>query len=500
MRRAAETDARDLARGAGANYLGYAFRMGARAPFLLIAAMLYGESSFGEYVFALSVVETAGALALFGMRRSLFKFMSEAAARGESVHRAIANGIALALVTGGLMTLLIAGTAFPLANLLRLPAAAPALFLLSASIPLNVITDLLLVTIRFTRQMRFEVVAKSIVEPLALSAVAAGVWYLGDREYGLVTAYLGALAVATVTIVHFFAKVFPLSTCLRSPLTWGEMRRLISFSGPTAAYEMLTLLSDQADVYLVSYFFPASTVGIYGMARQFATFTRKIRQGFDRILPPVLSDAIAAGDLSRVGGQLALVSRWILSVQVIMIIGFASFGDNVLGLLGGDFSAGALTLTLLLVGDTINGSLGIAELPIIYLRPRVNYLVGAVRIGLTVGLGIWMASSFGLEGVAISVATTFLVVNVMRIVINRQLFGIRTVNFGVLKPVLAGIPPAATIVALLALFHGQGFWQVAFGVPLSIAGYFGTLYALGLEPEETTWISRALKRASISST
>jgi hypothetical protein len=26
------------------------------------------------------------------------------------------------------------------------------------------------------------------------------------------------------------------------------------------------------------------------------------------------------------------------------------------------------------------------------------------------------------------------------------------------------------------------------------------MYALGLEPEETTWISRALKRVSISST
>lgn len=494
MRQAAETDARDLARGAGANYLGYAFRLGARAPFLLIVALLYGETTFGAYVFGLSIVETAAALALFGMKRSLFKFMSEAAARGESVHRAIANGIALAVVTGTVMTILIATAAFPIANLLRLPTAAPELHLLAASIPLIVTADILLVAIRFTRQMRFEVIAKSIVEPLVLSTVAAAAWYLGGKEYGLVTAYVASLLAATVMIVRFFGRVFPIGTCLRAPLTWPEMRRLVNFSGPTAAYEMMTLLSDQADVYLVSYFFPASTVGVYGMARQFATFTRKIRQGFDRILPPVLSDAIAAGDLSLVGGQLALVSRWILSVQVLLIIGFAMFGDYILGLLGGSFSAGALTLTLLLIGDTINGSLGIAELPIIYLRPRVNYLVGAVRLSLTVVLGIWMASTFGLEGVAISVAATFLVVNAMRIVINRRLFGIRSVNFGVLKPVLAGIPPAATIAALLALFPGQAIWQIVIGVPLAVLGYFGTLYALGLEPEETTWLQRALRR------
>lgn len=488
MRQAAETDARDLARGAGVNYLGYGFRLGARAPFLLIAALLYRETSFGAYVFALSIAEPVAALALFGMKRSLFKFMSEASARGESLHRTIANGIALALVSGVLMTVLIAATAFPIASLLRLPSAAPELHLLAASIPLSVMSDILLVSIRFTRQMRFEVFAKSVVEPLTLSAVAVGAWYLGAREYGLVVAYLMALLVSTGTAVYFFAKVFPLGACLRAPLAWGEMRRLIGFSGPTAAYEMLILVSDQIDVYLVSYFFPASTVGVYGMARQFATFARKIRQGFDRILPPVLSDAIAAGDLTRVGGQLALVSRWILSVQVMLIIGFAMFGDNILSVLGGTFSAGALTLTLLLIGDTINGSLGIAELPIIYLRPRVNYLVGVIRLGLTLGLGIWMASSFGLEGVAISVAATYLIVNAMRIEINRRLFGIRSVNLGVLKPLIAAIPPAMIIIALLAIFPRQAIWQVALGVPLCLLGYFGALYALGLEPEELTWL------------
>ncbi len=489
-RTAAETDARDLARGAGVNYLGYAIRLGARAPFLLIAALLYGEARFGEYVFGLSVVETAAALALFGMKRSLFKFMSESAARQESVHRAVANGIALAAVSGALTTIVVAVTAFPLANLLRLPTAAPTLLLLTLAVPLIVASDILLVAIRFTRQMRFEVISRSIAEPLTLSLVAVGAWYLGAREHGLVLAYVASLAVAAVTTLVFFARVFPMADCLRAPLAWTDMRRLITFSGPTAVYEVLILLSDQADVYLVSYFFPASTVGIYGMARQFATFTRKIRQGFDRILPPVLSDAIQTGDLSRVGHQLALVSRWILSVQVLIILGFGLFGDNLLGLLGGGFSAGAVALTLLLVGDTINGSLGINELPIVYLRPGLNLPIGAVRLLLSVGLGIGLTRLFGLEGVALSVGLTFVVVNAIRIATNWHLFRIRSVNLGVLKPVLAALPATAIALLLQTLFRGYAVLQVGLGIPLILGAYLGTLYALGLDPEEERWRSR----------
>lgn len=493
-RTAAETDARDLARGAGVNYLGYAIRLGARAPFLLIAALLYGEARFGEYVFGLSVVETAAAFSLFGMKRSLFKFMSEAAARQESVHRAVANGIALAVVSGALTTIVVAASAFPLANLLRLPTAAPVLLLLTLAIPLIVASDILLVAIRFTRQMRFEVISRSIAEPLTLSLVAMGSWYLGAREYGLVFAYVGSLGIAAVTTLFFFARVFPMADCLRAPLAWRDMRRLISFSGPTAGYEMLILLSDQADVYLVTYFFPAGTVGIYGMARQFATFTRKIRQGFDRILPPVLSDAIHTGDLSRVGSQLALVSRWILSVQVLIILGFALFGDNLLGLLGGGFSTGAITLTLLLVGDTINGSLGINELPIVYLRPGLNLPIGALRLLLSVGLGIGLTRLLGLEGVALSVGVTFIVVNAIRIATNWYLFRIRSVNMGVLKPILAALPATATALLLQSLLRGHSLLQVALGIPLILGAYLGTLYALGLDPEEKRWGSRWKRR------
>lgn len=493
MVKTAERDARDLARGAGTNYLGYVARFGARAPFLLIAARWYGQSRFGEYVFGLSIVESAAALALFGLKRSLFKFMSEATARDEPLDSAITHGIALAVAAGTLATLVVLAGAEPLAALFRLPDAERTLRVLAWAIPMIVVSDILLIAIRFTRQMRYEVYARSIAEPITLAVVAGAAYFTGAREDGMVYGYVTSLGVAALLSVVFFSRVFPLGNCLRLPIGWGALRRLIHFSGPTAGYELLTLLGDRIDLYLVTYFFPAGTVGIYGMARQFMTFTSKIRHGFDLILPAVLSEAIHHGNLRRVGGHVALVSRWILSVQVLLVLFFWLTGAKLLGFLGGDFATAALALVLLLIGDSINGTLGINELPIIYLRPGVNLALGTARVLLHLGIGVLLVRPFGITGAALSVLLTHALVNAGRIAFNYYGFQISTLSTGILKPILAAAPAIGLTFLVRALMSPLPVLGTIVSAIVLIGSYVAGLYCLGLEPEEKAQVE-ALKR------
>lgn len=489
-------DNTDLARGAGVNYLGFAARLGARVPFLLLAGLLYGEALFGVYTFGITIVETAAAFSLFGMKRSLFKFMSESVARKETPYRPIANGIAVAVTIGTIITILIGIGSYQLASWFRIPSAAMPLLLLTPAIPMIVISDVLLVAIRFTRQMRYEVFARSIAEPITLTATVVVAYYAGARENGLFIGYVASLAVAAVLSVVFFVRVFPIRECLRVPLRRTELRQLIVFTGPTAGYDLMIMLADKVDILLVSYFFPAGTVGVYGMARQFSTFTKKIRQGFDRILPPVLSQSIAAGDMDRTRDQLALVSRWILSAHVVIVLVFAIYGSDLLGLLGGKFAAGATILTLLVVADAINGSLGVSELPIIYLRPGVNIGIGAATLAINTGAIILLAQVMGPEGAALSVVITYALVNAGRIGVNRWLFGITTVKLNLIKPLLAGVPAAAVVVAFQRFVPPIPGISIVGGILMLLGSYLTALYALGLEPEDRTQLRKLFKRFS----
>ncbi len=490
----AESDRDDIARGAGVNYLGYVARLGSRAPFLFLAGILYGEAAFGVYTFGTAIAETAAALSLFGMKRSLSKLMSDAVARGEGLHRAIAGGIVLALCLGTAITLAVAGGAGLLALAFDLPSAARAVMILALAIPMIVASDILLVAIRFTRQMRFEVYARSIAEPITLTVAVVVLYYLGFRDLGLAIGYVAALTVAAAATAVFFVRLYPVRELLRVRLRWGEIRELVAFTGPTAGYELTMLMANRVDVFLVSWFTSASAVGIYGMAREFSTVTKKIRQGFEPILRPVISDSLATGDLGRTRDQLAMVSRWILSAQAPVILAFVFYADDLLGLLGGGFAGGALVLVLLMAGDAIEGGFGVNEIPIVYLRPRANIVIGAGWLVLTVGAGIALVPRLGAEGMALAVALALAGVNAARVAVNRAELDLDTVEVKLLKPLAATLPAGAAVWALERYLAPDPLPAVALGLPLLLAAYFGAYRLLGLEEEDRAQLRRVKAR------
>jgi O-antigen/teichoic acid export membrane protein len=479
-----ETDARDLARGAGVNYVGYVARLGGRVPFMFLAGLLYGEASFGVYTFAISVIETAASLATFGLKRSLYKFLSDEKSRTGGVYRSISAGLTLTLTAALIVSLLVAAVAHPLADLFNLEAAGGFLLILCAAIPLIVTTDILLVTIRFTRQMRFDLYARSLVEPITLTVAIVVAYLAGARESGLAIGYVVSMAAAALVSLFFFLRIYSIRNCLAARPHWSELRRIIVFSAPTAGYELLLFIAERVDVFLVSYFMPASAIGVYGMARQFSTATKKIRMGFDRILQPVLSDSLAAGFRERAGHQLGLVARWILVVQAPVVMFFAFWGGDLLGLMGGGFAGGATVLVFLAIADMINGTLGVSEIPFVYLRPVVNTVLGIGMLIVAIGLGVWLIGVFGLEGAAFAMIITVCVVNLARILLNYRLFDLVTVTPKLWKPLAAAIPSIAAVVALQQLFALAFPLDMIVTVPVLASAYLGTLYLLGLEAED----------------
>ena len=490
----AEVDQKDLARGAGVNYLGSIARIAPRALFLVLAGRFYGESGFGAYTFGTVVVETAAGFSLFGMKRSLYRFMGEAKARGESVHGPIAHGVALAVAVGSALTLLVAATAGLLALRFGLPSATRPLLVLTLAIPLIVISDMLLIAIRFTRQMRFDVFSRSLVEPITLTVVLVALHTMGVGEIGLSYAYVAALFAAAATSVLFFTRVFSLGACLRVPLRATEIRSLASFSGPTAGYELLMMLADKADVFIVSYFGSAGTLGIYGMARQFATITKKIRAGFDRILPAVYSESLASGDLERAGHQLGMVARWVMTAQLLIVLVFMFFGTAILGTVNDDFAAGALVLVLLMIGDAINGSLGVSELPFVYLRPSANIFFGGAMLALNTGLGLVLVQAYGAVGAATSVLVTVIVVNAVRIVASRWMFGQSVVGPTLAKPVVSAMIASAAAWGAGWMLYDVGAFGHVLQLVVLIGVYLAVLVILRVEPEDRAQVQRVLSR------
>ena len=198
--------------------------------------------------------------------------------------------------------------------------------------------------------------------------------------------------------------------------------------------------------------------------------------------------------MERAGQQLVMVARWILTVQLLVVLVFLFFGETILGWVEAGFAAGAVVLVLLMIGDAITGSLSVSELPFLYLRPSTNIVFGGATLALNVGLGFFFVQAYGAVGAATSVLITILVVNVARIVASHRMFGQRVIGPTLAKPVAAALFASAIAWGAGQMFPLLGTAGALLQLVLAIGSYLGALALIGLEAEDRMQVRRIVDR------
>ena len=486
----------DLARGAGSSYLGYLARLAVRAPYLFLAGWLYGSEKFGLYTFAVTIAETLAVVATFGFKNSIYKFLDEAeeSRRPGDLHRALAHAFAPTLALGVFFSLTLAGVGVSLVASRRFATWAEPLVLISPVIPFIVLADIALVAIRHRRVVRYEVLARSIIEPMVMTSSIVVAYALGWRNHGLILAYVLSLIAAAASSVAFFRRFYSLRGCLTASLRREPLRRMLRFSAPTALFQFLRFLSARVDILMVSGFFSPAVVGVYGMAWQFSTIFKKIRQGFDTLLGPVISREVTRKNFDRVNHHLATVARWVLSIQMPLVLLAVFFGGRILGLVGAGFSHGVVILSLLVLGDVINGSLGVHEWPLVFLKPILNPIFLGLMMALNVGLGVLAGHWIGPAGIAAAGVVTYLAMNCARVGLNIHFFDLPGLRWDILKPLLASVV-TALVLSLLSSWYRVGSWgRVGFSITLMLGVYVLVLALMGMNPEDRWILARVRRR------
>lgn len=492
MTDSARQDQRDIARGAGANFLGFLIKLGSRAPFLFIAGTLYGSHAFGRYVIILAVIDTLAGISTFGLKRSLFKFLDDDVLHDKdaSSHATISAALLLAVGLAAIFGLILFLSADWVAGLVNLSEEdSLPLRLLSPIIPLIALVDVMLAATRFQRTVRFEVLARSICEPMTLMLSALAFYFLGEQQFGLFYASGLSILAALAVALTGFAKLYSFRFLTPHPDTLRRAHGIIRFTAPTGLSDLVTILLFRMDVFVISYFCTSAELGIYGMAQQFATSVQKVHESFNPIVAPVISTLIARGSVQSVRDQLAQVSRWIFSLQLVIVIGMAFFGSLLLSVLGSGYAVGGVALTLLVVAEMLNGSFGICDLPLLFRRPVINPIVTIFGL-LLQGLFCWiLVPRMGINGAALSLCLTYFMMNAARILMLRLLFRVMVLEWAMLRPVLAGLLCALAMAMFQRHFPFGGLVQAVVGIPLMFAIYGGLMMAFGLKTRERSFMA-----------
>lgn len=472
------TDAAPLGRtikqGAVMTAMGFAIRFGARVLFLYVAARLFGVALFGAYSLAVAVIELAVTIGGLGSKRLLFKYLDDDGGR-EPIHIVLDSVVAVFAVSMALAAVIVAvATVLPE----RLVAAnvVTGLAVIAPMIAGQALLDVVLAATRWRRLLRYDVTARSVVEPYVGVAAALGAWWLGWRETGLLVSYwagtLAALAYAGVGLHRSFGGL----GLARYRVVPARIARLVRGSAGATLNDGLMGLFGRIDIYLVGFFLGEMGAGVYGMARQIRTPVRQVRQSFDGLLNPIIARTIATRGPERTGLATAAASRLILAVQLPILVTLVLVGEPLLAWFGPGFVAGYWAMLLLTTAEAMQGAFGVSDMIILYRRPLVSVRITSAIILCNVVAGCLLMGPFGVTGAALAVLIGVFVGATLRRWTLRRGFGVEVPIHHSAGPLLVALLAVAVGLAVRQLM-GAASPLVADGAAL-VVGLLG--YAAGL--------------------
>jgi O-antigen/teichoic acid export membrane protein len=469
---------------------GLALRIGARLVFLVIAAQLFGATLLGAFSLAVAVVELAVAVGGLGMKRYLFKLLEERGERLEA-HVLLDAALLVLLVSMALAAAIaIAAVAIPPEAL-----AAQTAFALLYAAPMvagQALLDLCLAATRWRYRVRYEVVARSLIEPYASAAAAVAAYLVGFSVSGLLIGY----AAGTIT-----ALLYALAGVRRSfgPLALGSYRLRPATLAQTIRATALPTITDavaaffiRADLYIVGVLLGETAAGLYAMARQLKTPIRQARQAFDGLLTPIVARTLSSDGPASTAAAIASATRLILAIQLAMVLTLVAIGQPMLEWFGQEFAPAYVALLLLAAAETIQGAFSISDLLLLYLRARLALAVTIAMIAVQIAIAVPLIALYGIDGAALAVLIAICAGALLRRMLLRTRFAAKTPLLHSAGPLLAAAvaaiaafaahltipvdasPPfhlGALAAVLLIYWAAIQLWQRATGESLRLTGF-----------------------------
>ncbi len=492
----APSDAAVIAKGALVNFLGTMAKILKSISFIILTR-LFGPEIFGLYGLAWSIIDLTSKVGHFALDKSIIHFLPRYHGDGDT--NAIYVLLSRAFGVGLIMGFLTGIGAFLSAPLLEAQfqktGMATMLQILAPVLPLMSLTMIILGVTRAHKIMKYDAYIKSIAEPLIMFGMACVLYYMGWHVAGIAAGHAVALVGSVIFAGFVFSKFYSWRQCFQSLKDFRLWSPMTRFSLPVMGYEVMYLMMIRLDILMVGYFLSAMEVGIYLIATEIALSTKKVRQWFDPIFSPIVSELAYRQGTQRIGHNFAMVTRWILTINIAFLCGVFLIGEELLGLFGPEFGIGFLTMIILAVSHVVYSSMGSGDTILIMSgHPYINLVNTVIVVAVNFGLNVVLIPKFGMVGAAVGTLASFSLLTLIRGIEVYRLFRIHPFRWILIKPILSATVSFA--IAYTTSFRLPDYDVLRMVVPpLLFMGCYGLgLWRMKLEDEDYLVLERLFAR------
>lgn len=447
-------DIKDILRGALASLGGFGGRMIARLLLMIAAGHLYGAAPLGLLGQVAAITEILAAIAVLGLKRSLLDLMSEDETNGRDPLQTLIAALTMSCCLG-----MLTSAALGLAWSILFPEfSMPALLYLV--IPSIVFAEVAGTAIRFKRIIRWEVIARCIMEPWSFLIASLAFFFAGMVEGGLLLAYSVSAVAAAIGMIGGLSHAFTLRRLAEAGTTWARLLAVPSRSFAVGLTDIGTMMFRRLDILALSLVVGHSATGVYYMAQQIVTVPHKIHQLFEPMLSPVIAKLHHAAEKRVIAGKLSSICRWVFTLQLAVTVPLLVFGSDILSLFGADFSGGATMLAVLLVAELLDGSFALTETPLVFARPSIPPTLVWATLAIETAAVYSLASLWGAIGAAIGFLAAMALLNTLRLLALRHHLSINILGLNYIWPLAFAVAIGASLVMIKSSGFASSSWQI----------------------------------------
>lgn len=448
----------------------------------LVLTNSLGVGTYGLYALGSRITGMLRGFAHLGSNPTLVRFLPKYAADGDRQNRVLGA----AYLTTAITSLTLATGLFVAAPLINDLTVAQGSFvrvlrLFALTLPLFAFVLQLGNVFRSVEEIEYQILILRFLRPgTQLLAVVAAV-ALGYSVFGIVTAIVLGLSVATATAVYLAWTRLPIKPAL--PRDVSELREFFGYALPNSLATLGAVMRSRIDVLLIGAFLTADAAGVYNIALFLTGFIALPLMSINQLFPPVASRLYSDGDIEALQATYSTATRWLVTAALAIGVYEFAFRDTLLGIFGSAYQQGEFVLVLFAIGQVVNASVGSAGWLLLmtdhqYLAAINNWILGVVNVGLSYVLIL----EYGLIGAALGTAGSLVLVNCLRVSELYYFEGVHPYDRAFLKPLGA----TATAVATSALVRWtlDGLAVLGVGAVVVVTTFMLVLGALGPEPAD----------------
>ncbi|WP_440765467.1 flippase [Natronorubrum sp. DTA7] len=420
---------------------------------VMLMTRFVSPSVYGLFVLATSVILFMQVFANLGLPLAIDYFVPQYLDDGEhgKAKGVIVQVTATVLITSSLVAFALAVSATYIADLFQEPAMGIGLLLLSVTIPMLAIYNVLLTSYYSIKKLQYRVIMRDIVRPIVRFVVTAGLLLVGYGLLGLIAGYVVGLFVAiTIGAAVFVYKAWGLLT---AEIELVAPAPLVKYSVPLAMTSVVFVLMGHVDYFVLGFFLDSDDVGIYRVGYMLGSGLMIIFNSLSPVFKPLIAET--RDDIDLVEERFRIMARWIAAITLPVAIFLSLGASSYLAVLYTPQYAEANTIVALLAAAflfnvTFGGPDGSLLQGLGY--SRVVFGNTLVLFGTNFLVSFTLVPFIGIEGAAIGSAAALFLVGCLTLGEIYYFDGIHPFTRDFAKIVYAGVPAViagAPIVYLL---------------------------------------------------